>query len=276
MTGSSLCFAVVATLVKGLAGEVPVHLAVFARSAVTVAVVWVCLRTRPGGPPRAVHVRLLALRALAGTGALWCYFHAISEIPVVDAVMLQATAPVYVHALARPFLGERTRAASWGLLALSLAGVALILRPNLEPRTLGALSGLASGLLSAVAYLSMRGLRETDDPWVIILWFSVAASGLTAIPALGAARVPTPAQLATLLAVGLVATAAQVLLTHAYRWAPAGPVSLLGYLQAVFAGLLAWAVLGEAPQASALAGGALVLTAGALTALQGARDGGQG
>ena len=55
-------------------------------------------------------------------------------------------------------------------------------------------------------------------------------------------------------------------MTWAYNLAPAAPLSLMGYLQVVFAGALAWVFLADRPDPLSLLGSALVIGAGAGTA----------
>jgi S-adenosylmethionine uptake transporter len=98
-------------------------------------------------------------------------------------------------------------------------GVALILRPTIEERQLWhGLMGLLSGVIAATAYLQVTALGRAGEPeYRIVFYFSVGGvaagvltmlwNGVTAHSWRGAAL---------LLAVGLTATLAQLMMTRAY------------------------------------------------------------
>jgi S-adenosylmethionine uptake transporter len=102
---------------------------------------------------------------------------------------------------------------------LGFAGVALILRPTIEENQLWhGLIGLLSGMISATAYLQVTALGRAGEPeYRIVFYFSVGGVVAGAIISfwLGWHR-HTPGGIGLLLAVGLLATVAQILMTRAY------------------------------------------------------------
>jgi S-adenosylmethionine uptake transporter len=122
---------------------------------------------------------------------------------------------------------------------LGFVGVALILRPTLDQRQLWhGMAGLLSGMLSAMAYLQVTALGRAGEPELrVVFYFSlggaVAGAGITAIAA-GALHGHTLRGAALLLAVGLLATTAQVLMTRAYAIGRPLVNACLQYLGIVF------------------------------------------
>jgi drug/metabolite transporter (DMT)-like permease len=74
-----------------------------------------------------------------------------------------------------------------------------------------------------------------------------------------------------LIAIGVLATSAQLLMTRAYAHAPAAQVGPFSYGIVVFAGLFGWALWGELPDLLSLTGVLLVAGAGILTIHLGGR-----
>ena len=89
----------------------------------------------------------------------------------------------------------------------------------------------------------------------------------TLISAVPAARVWTPPAAAlwwVLVAMGILATLGQMSLTRAYAQAPAAQVGPFIYTSVVFAAILEWVLLGNAPDGLSVMGAVLVTAAGAL------------
>ncbi len=152
---------------------------------------------------------------------------------------------------------------------VGFVGVALVLQPTFARDQLPwGLAGLASGMLAAMAYLQVTALGRAGEPEIrVVFYFSLAgvvAAGLLSL------FTPTPARpqghglydLGLLLAVGLSATLAQVLMTAAYARGKMLANASLNYSGIVFSALLGWLVFDEAPGWLALLGMLLIVGAG--------------
>ena len=129
--------------------------------------------------------------------------------------------------MARAVHGRRRladrRPPSDGRLALAAAagfiGVVLVLRPTIEREQLWyGLVGLLSGLISAAGYLQVTALGRAGEPESrIVFYFSIGSIlGGAALATLTGWHAHTCDGLALLLAVGVLATVAQLMLTRAY------------------------------------------------------------
>src|SRR5690606_35816311 len=118
-------------------------------------------------------------RGLIGVIALWLWFRAISLIPLPTAVTLNYMAPIWMALIL--FIGglaARQRGLEWSLIIailMSFAGVTLLLRPSVQGgQSMGALFGLMSGFLSALAYLQVRKLGHLGEPeYRVVFYFSL-------------------------------------------------------------------------------------------------------
>jgi drug/metabolite transporter (DMT)-like permease len=233
---------------------------------------------RAGVSPWGNRRGLLLLRGVLGFVALSAFYHAVVHLPLADATVLQHTNPVWAALLAVPFLGERLRAREAVPVAVSLAGVVLVMRPAalfgagpaLPPATVGV--ALAGAAFSGAAYVTVRRLGASEHPAVIVLYFAMVST-LGSIPTtLPTARWPTPLEWALLLGVGVTAQIGQVAITNGLRLERAVPATATGYLQIVFAAL--WGILffAERLHPATLLGGALIV-GGTLALASGPRDG---
>jgi drug/metabolite transporter (DMT)-like permease len=89
--------------------------------------------------------------------------------------------------------------------------------------------------------------------------------------ALGLQSLPTLPDAAMILAYGTLATVGHLLLTTAYREAPAATLAPVNYLHIAFATVLGWLAFAQIPDALAFAGMGLIAAAGLLAAWRASR-----
>jgi drug/metabolite transporter (DMT)-like permease len=222
--------------------------------------------------------RALWGRGVFGAGALLCYFAAIQRLSMGEAAFLNQTSAVWVAAAAPFVLGERAGALTWVAILGSLGGVALLGHPRTGVVALagdaeGRLLGVVSGVLAAAAYVSIRRAAATNRAAVIVFYFTlvatVAAVGLAV--AQGAALPRDPWVWACIAGAGASATWAQLAMTEAYRIGPAATVAAVGATGPLMTAVAGWIVLGQAPDASALAGMGVLVVTGVLLPIAGRR-----
>ena len=207
--------------------------------------------------------RMHLSRSLSGAIALMCYFFAIGQLPLATAVTLNYTSPLFVAVLLALLFGERLRWPAVLAVLTGFAGVVLLLRPTLQPEQwLGAASGLASGALASVAYVSLRQLGRSGEPEVrTVFWFSIMTAVVGLAWALaGEIHPPRPTGLATLIGVGLFGGLAQLAMTRSYRYGRTVVSANLSYATVIFASLFGMLLWDERMPASAWAAIALIIT----------------
>ena len=259
MIGASICFAIMAALVKVGAADVGPWAVVLVRSVVILGIGGALL-VRRGARLRFVDHRTLVVRSLAGFTAMLAYYLAIERVPLPTAVTLQYTSPMFVAAFA-PLVGERVTPRMVGWLLFGFVGVVAVVEPVGWPDA-GAWLALASGALAGVAYHAVRKLRM-EDPDAVVVHFALVSTVLSAPAAARLVQDPPSTQTAlVLLGVGLSAAGGQVLLTRAYHHASAALVTGFGYSGVVFGILFGVLAFHEAPGWSQILGSVVIALAG--------------
>ena len=181
MVLSALGFALMAACVKLAANRgIPLLEIVAARCIVSLAMSYADVRRR-GLSPWGTHRALLLARGMVGALALICVYYAVTTLPLAEATLLQYTHPVFTALLALLFLGERIQFSTAACILLSIAGVALMVRPDVISDAVAELPGrsVAVALLGAfgsgVAYVLVRRLSRHEDASVIIFYFPLVA-----------------------------------------------------------------------------------------------------
>jgi drug/metabolite transporter (DMT)-like permease len=274
MVGSAASFAAMGAAIKIASHELSIATVVFFRNAVGLAVLlpWLLPRGRTG--LATADLRGHIGRGLAGLGSMYFFFYAIARLRLADAVLLYQSTPLFLPLVERVWLGEPIARRLAGVLAVGFLGILLILRPGSDVFSPAALAGLASAVLAAVAQVGVRRLTRTEPAIRIVFYFGLIGSLVAAVPAAAAWTTPSQGLLGILLAIGVFATAGQLLLTRAYAHAPAAQVGPFLYAGPVIAGVLDWCLWGTLPDRLFVAG-ALVVVTSAVLALRGGSGSGE-
>ncbi len=256
---ASFCFALMASAVK-YTGELPTMQKVFFRNLVGVLISGYIIY-KNGGSFKGRNRGGLILRSIFGLLGVFFYFYALGQIPLSNAVVLNQMSPFFVVMLSAWFLKEPIKKFQVPAIMIAMIGVLFIIRPEFNATIWPSIIALLSAFFAAAAYTTIRHLRLTDKPQIIIFYFT-SFSVIVAIPFMlfGHFQWPTVQQLAGLLAVGIFATAAQFLMTYAYRYAHAGDLSIYSYGKTVFSTLLGAVFWFEIPDIYSIMGIVLILT----------------
>ncbi len=178
---------------------------------------------RQGGTLRTSVPGMHFWRSLSGVLALGLWFYAIGNLPLATAMTLNYMSSVWMALFligGAVMLGtSRVDGRLIATVLLGFGGVALILRPTIEENQLWhGLIGLLSGMLAATAYLQVTALGRAGEPvYRIVFYFSLGGMLLGALStAWTGFHAHSWRGAALLLAVGVFATVAQMLMTRAY------------------------------------------------------------
>ena len=106
MVASAFSFSLMSLCVKQLGGRIPVAEVVFIRALISLVLSWWVIQ-RQGVSPWGHRRPMLIWRGVVGTLALFCFYGAISQLPLAAATVLQYLYPTFTAALAWGALGER-------------------------------------------------------------------------------------------------------------------------------------------------------------------------
>ena len=240
MVAASLLFATMGVCVK-LASEFYAASEIVMYRGLVGAVMMAVLSHRQGLSLKTRLPGMHVWRSVSGVTSLCLWFYAISHLPLATAMTLNYMSSVW---MALFLLGGAVlmgaQRLDWRLMAsvlLGFVGVALILRPTLDQQQLWhGLAGLLSGMIAAMAYLQVTALGRAGEPELRV-YFSVggcvAGAAITGVTQ-GGLQPHTLRGAALLLAVGVLATTAQVCLTRAYSIGRPLVNACLQYLGIVF------------------------------------------
>jgi drug/metabolite transporter (DMT)-like permease len=233
---------------------------------VTAAAVLLILAPMSGvrWPEKGDRLRLLFAGAIGMTAYQLLLNTGETVVEAGTASLLIATSPIWVAVLSQLFLGERLPRLGWLGIVVGFVGAAIIgvAGQTVEAQAL-ALLILAAAIAQATYIVAVKPLLARYRPIEVATWAMVVGAvlvlpfGTGVVPALGHIEL-RPLLAAVYLgvvpsAIGFIAWG------RALADAPASVVSSALYVIPPLAGLIAWAWLGERPDALAWIGGVIVL-----------------
>ncbi|MES2958423.1 MAG: DMT family transporter [Pseudomonadota bacterium] len=268
MLGAALLFSLMAVCVKWASASYSAGELVFYRSAVGSVYIAVLAHMR-GTSLRTTAPAMHFWRCASGVASLALWFYALGGLPLATAMTLNYMSSVWMALFllgGTVMLGSaRVDGRLVAAVLTGFAGVALVLRPTFEQQQLWhGLAGLLSGLGAAMAYLQVTALGRAGEPEErIVFYFSLGGLAVGGLWMLAqGASAHTPRGLVLLLAIGLLATTAQVMMTRAYRIGRTLSNASLQYLGIVFSFAFGVWLFDDPVTWMALAGMALIVIAG--------------
>ena len=268
MVGASFLFATMGVCVKLASVQYGTGEIVLYRGLIGAAVVFAISRWHGGSLKTAVP-SMHFWRSLSGVTALCLWFYAIGQLPLATAMTLNYMSSVWMALFligGAVMLGTaRIDGRLVATVLLGFAGVALILRPTIEQEQLWhGVMGLMSGIVAATAYLQVAGLaRAGEPPFRIVFYFSVGGVIAGSLLAFWTGwHAHSLRGLSLLLAVGALATTAQLMMTRAYAHGTTLVNASLAYLGIAFAFLYGVLLFDDRVTWMALLGMLMIVGAG--------------
>jgi drug/metabolite transporter (DMT)-like permease len=205
---------------------------------------------------------LQAARVIIGFGSLLGFFYVFPRMPLVDAYAISFAAPLFMVALSVPLLREPVGWRRWSAVAIGFFGVLIMLDPwGMEVHPISLIL-LAATFCYALSTILVRLLSRHDHDIVTLFWFALAASAVSLFGAIPEWRWPSPMDWVWLIVLGLLGGVAQILITRAWRLAPAAVLAPFDYTSIVLAVLFGYLWFHEEPSWTVWYGLPLVIGSG--------------
>ncbi len=259
---SSLFFSIMAIAVK-LTPDIPVVEKIFFRNSIgLIPILITTYKSKLSLKPN--NTKLILIRSLLGILGIFFYYSALSTLNLADAVILNKLSPFFVLILSFLFLKEKISKKQVISLFLALLGAILIIRPAFNLSIIPTLLGLLSAFFAGSAYTIVRKLSETDKPLVIVFYFALVTTIITITYMIVTKNYVYPSlyELMVLTVLAISALIAQLFMTTAYSYAPAGELAIYTYLNIIFSitfGIIIWS---EIPDIITISGASLIIIGG--------------
>ncbi len=212
-----------------------------------------------------------ALRSALITIAAFCFFSAITTIPLADAVAVFFINPFVVTALSPLVLGERVGVWRWSAVVCGFLGTMILVRPGFETLDVGHLYAMGAGTAFALFALVTRRLAGGDPPLVTTFLTGIGALFLTSLVAPFVWVEMTVAHVAPVVGMGALGCLFSIFVILAYERASASQLAPFGYVEIAAAAAVGWVMFGDFPDALTWVGIGVITASGIVIALREAR-----
>ena len=208
----------------------------------------------------------LVARGITGALAILFYFLSLSAAvgsgatTLTNSVLLGNSYFVFAPLFGALLIRERLRRISLVPVLAALVGIYLVVNPTFGGIRTGDLYGLGSGIMAGLAIVTVRELRRTEPATVV--FFSLCSFGIIIAGVTLAVQRPVALDgvgWAILAGMAATSTAAQLILTHAFRYVRAGEGSLIAMTTVIYSSLAGILLFHEPFTARFAAGAALVM-----------------
>jgi drug/metabolite transporter (DMT)-like permease len=213
---------------------------------------------------------LLVWRGVLNTVAVILFFLASQYTTITNTHMLNMTYPFFIFLFAPLFFRqEKISPFLYLILIVALAGIWLVINPNLNSINKGDIFGLLSGLVAAFAIITLNMARKNDSTMVILFYLMSIGTILNGLVMLPVFIWPQGSQWLLLLASASVGVIGQICITYGYKYITARAGSLVSTSRVLYAVVLGMLIFSEDLTLRIATGGLLILLSiGIVTWLQ--------
>ncbi len=279
MLVGALISALNGAIAKVLSDDISAMEIVFFRNFIGVVIILYALKHTPpklsGGK-----FHLLLTRGFFGFTAMILFFYTITVIPLGEAITLNKTSPLFVTLLAYYLLKEHLDKKIIFALLIGFLGIIFITKPFGVSISYEHFLGIMGGLFAALAYTTIKKIKDIYDARVIVLSFVGMGTILPALLFLVAPFVDAPPSVAFLFPefsypsslwiwfliffMAVISTISQWLLTKAYSASNLSIIGVISYTNIPFAIGFGWMLGDVFPDYLTFIGIALIVVGGIL------------
>ncbi|MEN9877818.1 MAG: hypothetical protein RLZZ158_857 [Cyanobacteriota bacterium] len=211
-------------------------------------------------------IKIHLIRGGTGIAGFLLFIAAAQLTSLVNANVLLNTTPIFIPLLALLFLHTKIDRKLWIAIALGFAGMVIVVKPDSTIFTNpGNLLGLTAGFVTAVEFLAVKHLDETESPITQMFYFLLIGTIFSSLLVIGKLQAINHEQALIMLATGGCLVCFQFLLIKAYTFAKPHEIGAFQYSSVVFAAILGWVIFKEQLDPGTIIGTMLICVGGVLS-----------
>lgn len=185
--------------------------------------------------------KFLILRNAAGVSNMLINFYVVKFLPLSIAVLLMNTYALFIPILLL-FFHQKTPLNVLLCSLIGFLGVSIILltnhNGNVDP--IYVLIGLSGAVLAGMAFIGLQELNKYNTPKNIVFYFHLIGTFMLPVFFINQWKIPNLYELGLLLLVGGFGLIFQLLLTRAFKYAPANIITPFAFTGVVFSSVFDW------------------------------------
>jgi drug/metabolite transporter (DMT)-like permease len=243
---STFCFTAMQGLIKYLPqGRIPTIEQTFFRSFIT-AIFCLFFMLKNHITFAIKNVKLILIRSIMGSISMFSFFYILPRMPLGTSVTIKYLSPVFTALFAGVMLKEKIKRLQWLYILMAFIGVLLLKGFDSRVATLDLIIGLISAVSGGILYIILRQIGDDDPPYVVVFYFMVFASLVSAVLMIPYWVTPDWNDSLVFLGVGFSGFISQIYMTKAFQQKDdANFLAQFKYLEAAYAILIGFFIFGE-------------------------------
>ena len=269
---AAFCLASMSFIVKVIGNRATTDMIIFARFFICLLLVLPWVLKNPKETIKVIHPGKLIFRSLFTFLAMSCFFYALRQISLTDALLMNNTYPLFVPIVTAILVKTKTSYKIWCSIVLGFCGLAFILKPDASFFTSGGFIALGSGVFAAVAIVLIRLMTKASSILQILFYNFLIGSIIAAVFLPWNWMVLDKEMIVLLFLVGLIGLGYQFFSTLAYAKAPVRITSPLMFFSVIFGTFGDYLYWNVEPDLFTLIGMGLIILGGSLTIYFGQKE----
>jgi len=208
------------------------------------------------------HPVLQIIRGGLLLSSTFCFFAAISQMPLADALALVFISPIIVTALSPVLLREKVGFRRWLAVFVGFIGALIIIRPGFSEIDTGTIYAIAAGTIYAFYMIATRKLSGSAPPLVTLTFTALLGAIIMSAWVPSVWVPPSHVDWSLMAAMGACAALGHFLLIKAFDHAPASVIAPFGYSEIIMATIIGFVVFGDFPDTMTWLGVGVIILSG--------------
>ena len=205
--------------------------------------------------------RFHVVRSVLAVSMLSAIIYAFSEMPLAEAYTIFYASPLFVTVLSIIWLKEQVGWHRWAALAVGFVAVISMFRPSGLGLSWATMAALYCTFIYSVLVIILKLMHEKESTLSLTFYFTLGLTVGAGILSYFDWQPINLDDIGLLILLGLAGAVAQLLMTEAYRNAPASALAPFEYSSLIWVIWLGWILWGDVPTLSLLStAGILILT----------------
>ena len=265
-------FGIMVALIK-LAGErLHVTQILLVRQAVMILIIAPTIFGNFPGSLKTNRFGLQILRIILALIAMLFGFTAVVNMPLADATAIGFAKSFFVTILAIFILREVIGIRRWTAVIIGFVGVIIMLKPGTDAFSIYGIYALIGAAGAGAVMVIIRILNRTESPTTILTYQALGVGLAMIVPGIFYWQMPTLAEWALLIAMGIISYGAQMLNIYAYKWGEASVMASLDYVRLIYSVLFGFWLFNTLPDAWTWIGAVIIIGASVYTIQREARN----
>ena len=211
---------------------------------------------------------LIVVRSFIGLTFLYLFYLSVRLVPLVNAVLLRNTSPLFIPIIAFFFAKKKITLKVLSAMIIGFIGVLLVLNPGRGFLRPGDLLALSAGFIAAVGTMTVKHLENKGETVpTMMLYYLVITLIVTGIAAIPVWKNPEGIVWLYLAIIGIVYAIYQVLYLTAIKLASPVIIAPFIYFGVVFSGIVDWIGWKQKPDLMTVIGSIVVILSAVISTI---------